>query len=173
VLRWPSQAARRDWCRHHRIPRLLVVDGGTPAPLCSDELEDWIRRPVDRAEAIARSATLRHRAMRLYDRRPELGPEGALTFAERSAPLTPTDARIVAALVEAYGSTVAREELMRRGWPAERRPRPNALDVRMTRIRQRIEPLGLTVSAVWRRGYVLQPRATPLGEDSTVWESAG
>lgn len=135
-------------------------------------MEDWAREPVARADLVARSQTLRQRALRLAAQPPELLPDDALLFGDRRVPLAPGEARIVSALLSRYGSTVTRDELMRCGWPSGRTPRPNALDVRITRIRHRIEPLALRISAVWRRGYVLHPR-TPPTVTSPVWESVG
>jgi DNA-binding winged helix-turn-helix (wHTH) protein len=62
--------------------------------------------------------------------------------------------RLLEPLVARLGHVVRREELTSVAWPGGP-VRPNALHVRITRARKRVEPLGLTITTVRGRGYVL------------------
>lgn len=62
--------------------------------------------------------------------------------------------RLMEPLVEHMGRLVRRDELTRAGWPD--RPVPDsALNVRIKKARKRLEPLGLQITTVRGRGYVL------------------
>ena len=54
LVRWPSQRQRRDQLVEARLPRLLLVEPESPAPVAVDPLEDWVRLPVDRNDLQAR-----------------------------------------------------------------------------------------------------------------------
>jgi DNA-binding winged helix-turn-helix (wHTH) protein len=62
--------------------------------------------------------------------------------------------RLLEPLVSNLGQLVRRDELTAAGWPGGP-VRPNALHVRIMRARKRVEPLGLTITTVRGRGYVL------------------
>lgn len=62
--------------------------------------------------------------------------------------------RLMELLVARIGQLVRREELTAAGWP-EGRSGPSALNVRITKVRKRLQPLGLTIKTVRGRGYVL------------------
>jgi two-component system OmpR family response regulator len=58
-------------------------------------------------------------------------------------------------LIERFGAVVTTEELVRHGWTGKP-PSTTALRVHITRIRKRIEPLGLDIRGVRPFGYVLE-----------------
>jgi DNA-binding winged helix-turn-helix (wHTH) protein len=62
--------------------------------------------------------------------------------------------KLLEPLVSNRGQLVRREDLTAAAWPG-RAVQPNALHVRITRARKRVEPLGLTITTVRGRGYVL------------------
>ncbi|MFI8930369.1 winged helix-turn-helix domain-containing protein [Streptomyces sp. NPDC053474] len=152
ALRWPEQAAVVHELRLRKVPRLLLVLPGEQPPTTVDPLEDWARLPVDERELQVRCETLRARASL---RKPVIDAQDVLRFAGRHLPLAAGEAEIVRHLAESYGSVVSREELAARLWPDDDSGRRNALDVRILRTRRRVAPLGLIISTVRQRGYLL------------------
>ena len=154
LVRWPAESARRDRYRAMGILRLLVVEGGVPAPICSDVREDWVRAPVTDDDLRARVATLRAKAE--AHRLPHVDPNGVLRFAGRSITVSRTETDLLECLVRQFGVLVTREMLRDclpdRPGGASR----NALDLHIMRVRRRIRPLGLVIRTVWGRGYLLE-----------------
>ncbi len=52
LVRWPAGADKLEVLRSQRAPRLLVIGEDSSPPRPVDELEDWVRLPVDEGEAI-------------------------------------------------------------------------------------------------------------------------
>lgn len=154
LLRWPAESARRDRYRAMGVMRLLVVEGGVPAPVCPDVREDWVRAPVSDEDLRARIATLRAKAE--AHRLPHVDPNGVLRFAGRSITVSRTETDLLECLVRQYGVLVTRETLREclpdRPGGASR----NALDLHIMRVRRRIRPLGLAIRTVWGRGYLME-----------------
>ena len=75
--------------------------------------------------------------------------------------LSPIEARLARALCERYTEVVGDDHLLGRAWPDETdtAARAAALRVHLTRLRQRIAPLGLEIRALRSQGMILQPRA--------------
>lgn len=138
------------------VPRLLVVEGQAPAPICTDICEDWVRAPITDADLRVRVAALRARS-ETY-RLPQIDPCGVLRFAERFVAIPPSDACLLECLISEFGAVVARstldECLPKRQAGASR----NALDLRIVRLRRRIRPLDLVIHRV-RGGYLLDMAA--------------
>jgi biotin operon repressor len=154
LLRWPAESARRARYRALGVPRLLVVEGEVPAPVCSDLREDWVRAPITRADLRARIAALQARVE--AHQRPQVDPFGILRFADRSVSVSPTETDLLECLTRQFGSLVPRQ-ILRDCLPE----RPggvsrNALDLHIMRLRRRIRPLGLVVRNVRGRGYLLE-----------------
>ncbi|MCU1376399.1 MAG: helix-turn-helix protein [Actinomycetia bacterium] len=159
VLRWPTEADRRDELQRLGIPRLLLVEPGTLPPEVSDD-EDWARLPVEDDD-------LRARVQRLAvhnDPHPTLDDFGVLTRGHGWVPLSPLEETIVRRLLATFGTTVSREELIAEAWPDGGRG-PRALDTKIHRLRNRLAPLGLAIHTVRRRGFVLDAR--PAAEEPT------
>jgi DNA-binding response OmpR family regulator len=153
VVRWPSEADRREECRIRGVPRLLIVEGRTAAPTCIDALEDWVRLPMDKEDARARARTLLARA-RLAGR-PMVTRQNVLRMSDRSLPLSPLEASLLRQLAATYGEVVSRDDLAAVGWPTDvERGRKN-LHLQILRLRRRIQPLGLVIRTVWGCGYLL------------------
>jgi DNA-binding winged helix-turn-helix (wHTH) protein len=159
LLRWPVEQARREEARRDRRPRLLLVENGAPAPLVTDELEDWIRIPAVDADLRARVQGLRQRAASRAAPEPLLDGDGVLRLGDRWVALPPVEARLTAALIDRFGAVVARSSLAKAGWP-DGAPGRNALDVHVLRLRRRLTPLGLAIRTVRSRGYLLERAAT-------------
>jgi len=155
LLRWPAESARRDRYKALGILRLLVVEGGVQAPICSDLREDWVRAPVSDDDLRARIAALWSKAE--AHRLPQVDPHGLLRFGGRSTTVSRTETDLLECLVRQFGTLVPRatlrECLPERPGGVSR----NALDLHIMRVRRRIEPLGLAIRTVWGRGYVLEP----------------
>ena len=64
--------------------------------------------------------------------------------------------RLMEPLVEHMGELVRRDDLTEAGWPG-REVAASALNVRIKKARKRLEPLGLQITTVRGRGYVLAP----------------
>ncbi|MCP3976544.1 MAG: helix-turn-helix domain-containing protein [bacterium] len=156
LVRWPAAADRLEELRDERVPRLLVVEPDAPAPVTADELEDWVRVPVDEGDVLARVEALSRRAQALLV--PGLDGDGVVRFGAHRAPLSPLEARLVEPMIDRFCAVVSRVELTRAGWPTEA-PGRNALDVHVLRLRRRLDQVGLGIRTVRTRGYMLEPAA--------------
>lgn len=159
MVRWPLQRDRRDVLGAAGLPRLLLVEAGTMAPLVLDPLEDWVRLPVDNNDLQARLDSLAARSRRVGAGAPHLDDRGMLRFGHRQVALPPLEARLADVLVDHFESVVARDELTGGGWPGGN-PGRNALDVHILRLRRRLQPLGLAIRTVRSRGYLLEASVT-------------
>jgi DNA-binding response OmpR family regulator len=159
VLRWPADSRKREQCEVLGVPRLLVVEGGAALPTCLDALEDWVRPPISQEELKVRTATLEARAR--HNAQPTVDANEMLCFGNRRLQLSAGEAKLMRLFVEHYGSVVPREQLAESGWPREDPPRRNALDLRILRLRRRVEPLSLSIRTVWGRGYLLEAAFAP------------
>ena len=160
VVPWPAEAARRVALAAEGSPRLLVLDEGTSPPPLLDCLEDWVHAPVDEGEMHARLEALRLRVSCHRQVVPELDEEGFLRFGTRQVYLPPVEARLAEALLGRFGRVVGGASLMRAGWPGEA-PSRGKLDVRIHRLRRRLAPMGLVVTTVRQRGWMLAPADEP------------
>ncbi|MFB7496287.1 response regulator transcription factor [Streptomyces sp. NPDC056161] len=66
--------------------------------------------------------------------------------------LTPTEFRLLAALVAASGEIVRRRELVRAGWPEGARVSDNTLDQYLTRLRRKLRAAGSGLTVATARG---------------------
>lgn len=161
-LRWPSESKKRERCQALGVPRLLLLEHQTPAPLCVDALEDWVRPPVTKEDMRTRARALKERAMSCIT--PAVDHNDMLRYGDRWLALSPVEARLMCGLTESYRTVVSREVLVECGWPSQQRPGRNALDLHILRLRRRIAPLGLALRTVWSRGYLLEPAEARHGE---------
>lgn len=154
VVDWPAGEARRqhlaDWGRL----RLLRLDADVPAPHVTDPNEDWIRVPCTEEDIAARVRMLRSRRTSGQPRAPRVDEYGVLRSDGLRKPLAPVEARLMRALLAEAGEVVTREELAAAGWPDDA-PTRNAVDLRVMRLRRRVEPLGVMIRTVRGRGYVV------------------
>lgn len=152
LLRWPAESAQRARYQAMGVPRLLVVQGQAPAPVCTDPCEDWVRAPITDADLLVRVAALRARSQAY--RRPQIDPCGVLRFAERFVAVPPSDACLLECLIREFGAVVARSTLEECAPNQPAGASHNALDLRIMRLRRRIRPLDLVIHRV-RGGYLL------------------
>ncbi|TMM06908.1 MAG: response regulator transcription factor [Actinobacteria bacterium] len=107
--------------------------------------DDYVTKPFAFAEVVARLQSLARRA----------GADGALEAAglrldpithavsrgASSAPLTPTEFRLLARLLARPGETVRRRDLIRAGWPHGAIVHENTLDAYVARLRRKLRSL--------------------------------
>jgi two-component system OmpR family response regulator len=152
MLRWPAEELAIERCRAMAVPRLLMVEGSMSPPSCVDALEDWVRLPVDPEDLRVRRAMLLARAAASA---PTVDADGILRVQGRCLALPPAVAPMARALAGSYRRLVRRQDLIDVVWPGTGLPSRNALDLRVLRLRRRIQPLGLLVRTVWGQGYLL------------------
>ncbi len=112
--------------------------------------DDYLEKPFDRRELVARVHALLRRAR---------GTKGAagpveigdlvvdprthsVTIEGRTLALTPTEFRLLAALAARAGEVVERKALLRAAWPDERDPDPEWLKAHLARLRSKLEAAG-------------------------------
>ena len=132
-------------------PRLLLVPFGCDPPITEDEFEDWVRTPADPRDVQARVDTLLTRATRSVQ--PHLDEDGRLHVGERWIALSPIETRLVRTLLDYFDTVATKESLLESGWPSGTSSR--TLDVQMTRLRRRLDTIGITVRTVHGKGYTL------------------
>ena len=154
LVAWPAETGLRDALAARGQPRLLLLAEGVTPPLSPDCLEDWIHVPAPEHEMRARIEALAARAECHLPAVPELDGEGFLRFGARAVHLPPVEARLAEVLVERFGRVVGATSLVRAAWPEGTSSR-GTLDVRISRLRRRLGPLGLTLRTVRQRGWML------------------
>ena len=153
VLEWPEQAEEAESLAAHGALRLLLVKPGEAPPVDWDLSSDWLRRPAEPRDVLARVETLQRRSER------ESGPAehgsgwAALARAEvggAGAGRGSVDGGVDGERSASRAPIGARERRL-----ARREPGGATLDVRLQRLRTRIKPMGLEIASIRQRGYVL------------------
>lgn len=155
VLQWPAQQAEAERLASRAVPLLLLVAPGAAPPQAANCVEDWVRLPADDADVRARVDALARRA-RWHPPVPEFDACGGLSFGGGHVFLSPTDVRVAQPLVTKFGHGVADEELLLHAWPGG--ATGVQLRVHVSRLRKRIAPLGLEITAIRGHGYRLHVR---------------
>jgi DNA-binding response OmpR family regulator len=158
LVSWPGEASRRWQLKALGQPRLLVVARDQPVPRMLDTFEDWVFEGTDPCEINLRAETLVDRvaSVRHEDRfpheRPTIEEGDVLRFGGRWVAVSPTELRILQALLENFDHCVTRDAL---DHCLGAHNGPSALSSLVKRLRHRLEPLGLAVNTVHGRGYAL------------------
>ncbi len=152
VVRWPEQRADAERLTRLQRPHLLLVEPGIAPPVILGCLADWIRLPADDIDMRARLAALAARAEQ-HPAVPLVDEFGELSFLGRRVFLSPIDQRIAELLVKSFDRGVPDRELFERIWESE--GEPSKVRVHVSRLRQRIRPLGLEITAIRGFGYRL------------------
>jgi hypothetical protein len=153
ILRWPEQRDEVERLEEQHVPRLLLVDPDVAPPDSDSCLEDWVRLPAEDSDVRARLMSLARRAAH-HPSRPHLDDLGQLTHRGARLFLSPLDQRIVRVLLERYQDVVLEDDLLA-AWPEG--GANGTLRVHLSRLRRRLEPLGLTITSVRTIGYSLSP----------------
>jgi two-component system response regulator MprA len=160
----------RDLCgalraRGERVPVLFL----TARDALADRLagfdaggDDYVTKPfslvelTERVRALARRAAPRP-ALQHGDLRLDRGTHAVERAGARSV-LTPTELRVLAALMERAGEPVRRRELALAGWPDGDAVQDNALDACISRLRRKLARLGAdgALETVHGTGYRLR-----------------
>jgi hypothetical protein len=152
VLEWPEQAEEADALARAGALRLLLVAPDVAPPVDWDLTSDWLRRPADPRDVLARVETLQRRSD--GGRPVRLDEDGLLWRGLSWVALAPVEIRLMAVFTENMHRVVKRSELVAAGWPDSTRGM-RTLDTSIQRMRTRIAPLGLEIVNVRQRGFVL------------------
>ena len=146
------------WCRELRkqtsAPILFLSSAGDNMNVImamNFGADDFIAKPFELTVLMAKLQAMLRRA---YDFAGHTGliehggallnlNDSSLTGPEGRAELTKNEFRILQTLLERRGQTVPREELMRRLWETDSFVDENTLNVNVTRLRKRLESVGL------------------------------
>jgi hypothetical protein len=150
VLCWPAQRETAARLGDLGLPRMLVVEEDADIVPPEDDLQEWVRLPIADAEARTRLLELRADA----ERRPMLDGSGRLHYRGCWVTLSWTEERLAVPLVRFFRHVVSYEELATAGWPAGA-PSENGRRLMMCRLRARWQPLGLELTTIRGRGYLL------------------
>ncbi|MFF1692159.1 response regulator transcription factor [Streptomyces sp. NPDC058257] len=133
--------------RHRLTDRLAGFSAGG---------DDYLPKPFHLAELMARLRAALKRAAPVH---PVTSGDLSLdavrhrcTLGKVEIALTPTEFRLLAALMAASGAVVTRRELIRAGWPDGARVSDNTLDQYLTRLRRKLRDAGSTLAIGTARG---------------------
>jgi two-component system response regulator MtrA len=165
------------WIRAAGDTPIIVVSGesdlGVTVELLDAGADDYVRKPFRAAELLARTRSV----VRRHHRAP--GRDGWLvdrarheiSWRGRAIPLTVTEFRLVARLIDRLGEVIDRRDLLAYAWPGVERPDPLWLKPHMARLRAKLAvveaPLPVPVRGI---GYRLDDR---LGGDTETGAATG
>ena len=155
LIAWPRQKALRSALARAGVPRLLVVDTGEQPPNPLGLGEDWARVPVDETELVATADHLLVRIAEYASVAPTFGEDRVLRRAGASVALSPSEAKIIALLLDHAGHVVTRSELEQLLWPDATVPGQRSLDYVVQRLRRRIADLNICINTSRGRGFVI------------------
>ena len=155
LLTWPGEATLRSALSRAGVPRLMLIDSDAEPPSPLGLAEDWVRLPTSEEELIAKAVNLLERMAGYAAVAATIGDDRVLRRAEASVTLSPSEAKIVARLLDQLGTIVTREELERLLWPDGIVPGHRSLDYVVQRLRRRIAELNICISTSRGRGFVI------------------
>lgn len=158
LLRWPAQESARERLAAEDVPRLLLISRSCPAPPCVDELEDWLREPLDPAELEVRASRLQRRA-RLRALRPRIDDSGLVRAGVRWVDLPAVQLAVARLLITRLGRVVPVEQIQAACRSAGASVHPKAVHAVIRRVKSRLLELDLVLTNVRDRGYLLEATA--------------
>lgn len=110
--------------------------------------DDYVTRPFDPEELLARVRAVSRRVVRLEEERPIVTADFTIHLADRrfvrgdgtEVALSPTEWKLIEGLVQHTGHLVTREELLVSVWGPQAAGKAQYLRVHMASIRQKVEP---------------------------------
>ena len=113
--------------------------------------DDFIAKPVDLTVMMAKIQAMLRRTYDMGGKIPVLEHQGAvlnlndavLTYQGKQLELTKNEFRILQTLIEQKGKIVSRETLMMKLWQVDSYVEENTLTVNVTRLRKKLEQIGL------------------------------
>lgn len=153
-LRWPAEDRVRTELADAGIPRILLVAADAAPPEDWDDLEDWVRLPLDPEELHGRARTLRRRAR--ATERPWFDVDGLLRVGDRWLDLPPGPRAVVELLLARFGQVVDAHELAKAYLDCGGSARESARKTMIVRVRHRLAELGLELHNVRDCGYLLE-----------------
>lgn len=128
--------------------------------------DDFISKPVDLSVMTAKIQAVLRRTYDMAGKIPVLEHKGAvlnlhdasLTYNGQRIELTKNDFRILQTLLENKGKVVSRDTLMTKLWQVDSYVEENTLTVNVTRLRKKLENVGLTdfITTKVGSGYIIQ-----------------
>ncbi|MEH7588934.1 response regulator transcription factor [Priestia megaterium] len=138
--------------REHPIDIVMAMNVGA---------DDYIQKPFNLDVLVAKVQALLRRTYSYGDTISDVIEwngavldlkKGSLHYNDREIHLTKNEFFILRLLLEERGKIVSREELMRRLWEDEKFVSDNTLSVNITRIRTKLEEIGLNDKIVTKKG---------------------
>ncbi len=122
--------------------------------------DDFIEKPFDLNVLTAKIQALLRRAYAFTEQQNQLEHKGVVlnlndatvTYKEAKLDLTKNDFKILQLLLERAGKIVRREEIMERLWESDEFIDDNTLTVNMTRLRKRLEGIGICDYITTKKG---------------------
>ena len=136
---------------------MLVVGADDDPVIVADDLEDWLRLPVDDRDVRMRLLRLRERATRL-PACPVLDGYGRLLFAGGWVGLSTVEERLARPLVDQFEHVVSYRDLLDAGWPGQHQDKI-ILRPRITGLRRRVSTIGLELRSIRDVGHLLEASA--------------
>jgi two-component system, OmpR family, response regulator len=154
LVRWPMESEYRDELHSVDAPRILILEAGSAPPAPWDELEDWVRVPVDPDELELRALTVVRRADRRA--RPWLDDDNLLWFRDRWCAVARAQLPLVRLLVDHFGTVVRDEDVDAAVGDANASNHLEAIRTSVRRAVRALAPLGLHVQRVRASGFLLE-----------------
>jgi hypothetical protein len=154
LVRWPMEQEYRRELESVGVPRVLLVEPGAAPPPCWDELEDWIRVPVDQAELELRATTVARRADQRE--RPWLDEDGLLWLRDQWCAVTDGQLPLVRLLVDHFGVVVRDDQVEGVFVDARTSAHEEAIKTTVRRVSQTLGRVGLGLQRVRGAGYLLE-----------------
>lgn len=158
VLRtWRAKGVRMPvlllTARDHLQDRVSGLDAGA---------DDYLTKPFDLPELLARLRALRRRAAGRLEERLTLGAleldlaDRELRFNGERVPMSPRELALTELLLQKAGRVVTKESIVARlsSWEADFSE--NSVEVYVHRLRKRFTPLGVAIKTVRGFGYVME-----------------
>jgi DNA-binding response OmpR family regulator len=153
LQRRPDEDDARAELADAGAPRILLLTADAAPPEDWDELEDWVRLPLDPDELQHRARTLRRRAR--ATERPWFDDDGLLRVGDRWVDLPVGPRAVVELLVTRFGQVVYADELAKTYLDAGGSARESARKTMIVRVRHRLADVGLDLHNVRDSGYLL------------------